>query len=622
MWIYLKVKPVIQNKLFKNVIKFLLLILILAFVFSGLGGVFNKKELAYALKIADVEYSFFYVDKIFQEGIKESRLKYGRDLSQNDINRLKGDILQNIIDSTLILLEAKKLGIVANDNMVKKEILKIPIFFKNNRFDKDIFDQVIKSYGVSEQGFIDKLKEDIIRIAFIDSVSTNKAIIPGLTKVVLQDILQTRDVELIKIPFSAFKIPNKVDNSQLKLIYEKNKARFIIPEKRNVEYVLISSEFFKDKSNKIDEENLRKIYNKKSFLFTDSEKRDIKQIQFSSLDDAKKARDQIIKGEKFKEIAKRYAPNFYNYNLGTITTEDFDNDISEKLFKLKAGEISEIIETPLGLYIFKIEKIIPEKKKSFDEVKDLLKKEYLKDIQFNNFLTTVKNIQNELKQGKNLESIAKDYDQKLNAAEIVNFIDENSDITRSKLFVENVFNTKLNAQSEIFPIDENKFCIVRVNEIILEKNKDFHDLKSELKQIWYDNELTSFTNKMEISDKNGANSEINKKLLDFSKAKITKVSLASNKLNNEIPLDFYKLIFDLKINAYTKPFIDYSHNEILLAKLKNVNLPSREDIEKHRLLYDSQINQIEQDLILKDILNKLKNKFKVIVNNKIFDNNF
>ena len=188
--------------------------------------------------------------------------------------------------------------------------------------------------------------------------------------------------------------------------------------------------------------------------------------------------------------------------------------------------------------------------------------------------------------------------------------------------VENVFNTKLNAQSEIFPIDENKFCIVRVNEIILEKNKDFHDLKSELKQIWYDNELTSFTNKMEISDKNGANSEINKKLLDFSKAKITKVSLASNKLNNEIPLDFYKLIFDLKINAYTKPFIDYSHNEILLAKLKNVNLPSREDIEKHRLLYDSQINQIEQDLILKDILNKLKNKFKVIVNNKIFDNNF
>jgi len=609
---------VIQNKLFKNVIKFLLLVLILAFVFSGLGGIFSKKELPYALKIADVEYSFFYVDKIFQEGIKESRLKYGKDLSQNDINRLKSDILQNIIDSTLILLEAKKLGIVANDNMVKKEILKIPIFFKNNRFDKDIFDQTIKSYGVSEQGFIDKLKEDIIRITFIDSVSTNKAIIPGLTKVVLQDILQTRDVELIKIPFSAFKIPNKPDNFQLKLNYEKNKTRFKVPEKRNVDYVLISSEFFKEKSGEIDEEKLRKIYNEKSFLFTDSEKRDIKQIQFSSLNNAKKARAEIVKGEEFEKVAKQYAPHFNNYNLGTITAEDFDNDISGKLFKLKVGEISEIIETPLGLYIFKIEKIIPEKKKSFDEVKDLLIKEYLKDVQFNNFLTTIKNIQNELKQGKNLESIAKDYNQKLNAAEITHFINENDDITKSKLFVENTFNTKLNGQSEIFPIDANKFCILRVNEIIPEKNQDFNDLKSQLEQIWHDNELTSFTNKMKISDKNGANSEINKKLFDFSKAKITKISLASNKLNNDIPLDFYKVIFDLKINFYTKPFIDYSHNEVLLAKLKNVNLPSREDIEKNKLSYDSQINQIEQDLILKDILKKLKDKFKVVINNKIF----
>jgi peptidyl-prolyl cis-trans isomerase D len=609
---------VIQNKLFKNVIKFLLLVLILAFVFSGLGGIFSKKELPYALKIADVEYSFFYVDKIFQEGIKESRLKYGKDLSQNDINRLKSDILQNIIDSTLILLEAKKLGIVANDNMVKKEILKIPIFFKNNRFDKDIFDQTIKSYGVSEQGFIDKLKEDIIRITFIDSVSTNKAIIPGLTKVVLQDILQTRDVELIKIPFSAFKIPNKPDNSQLKLIYEKNKTRFRVPEKRNVDYVLISSEFFKEKSGEIDEEKLRKIYNEKSFLFIDSEKRDIKQIQFSSLNNAKRARAEIVKGEEFEKVAKQYAPHFNNYNLGTITAEDFDNDISGKLFKLKVGEISEIIETPLGLYIFKIEKIIPEKKKSFDEVKDLLKKEYLKDVQFKNFLTTIKNIQNELKQGKNLESIAKDYNQKLNAAEITHFINENGDITKSKLFVENTFNTKLNRQSEIFPIDANKFCILRVNEIIPEKNQDFNDLKSQLEQIWHDNELTSFTNKMKISDNNGANSEINKKLFDFSKAKITKISLASNKLNNDIPLDFYKVIFDLKINFYTKPFIDYSHNEVLLAKLKNVNLPSREDIEKNKLSYDSQINQIEQDLILKDILKKLKDKFKVVINNKIF----
>ena len=609
----------IQNKLLRNFVKFLLLVLILAFAFGGLRDVFVKKELTYALKIADIEYSFAYVNKIFQEAIKESRIKYGKDLSQNDINKLKSDILGNIVDSTLIILEARRLGIVANDNMVKKEILKIPIFFKNGKFDKDIFEQVIKQYGVSEQGFIDKLKEDVIRATFVDSISANKSVIPGLTEIILEDVLQTRELELVKIPFSAFKIPNKPEGSELKHIYEENKSKFNIPEKRKVEYMTISSELFEDQSSEVTEEKLRKIYEEKSFLFVESEKRDVKQIQFSSLNNANKAREEIIKGVGFEEVAKKYAPNFNSYNLGIITAKDFDGDISGKLFNLKVGGISEIIETPLGLYIFKIEKIIPEKKKSFDEVKDLLKKEYLKDVKFNNFLDNIKRIQTELKQGKTLEVIAKDYNQKLSLAEIINSVDENGDITHTKSFIENSFNTKLNQQSEIFPIDSDKFCILRIIGITPEKNQEFDELKSQLKQIWYSKELISFINQIKISEEGKLDSEANTKLIDFSNIQLSKIRLSSNKFNNEIPLDFYKVIFDSKINYYTKPFIDYVHEEVLLAKPTKVDLPSKDEIEKHRLSYDSQVNQIEQEIILMDILKKLKDKFNVIVNPKIFD---
>lgn len=612
----------IQNRLLRNFVKFLLLVLILAFAFSSLRDVFVKKELTYALKIADVEYSFAYVNKIFQEAIKESRIKHGRDLSQNDISKLKNEILGNIVDSTLILLEARRLGIVANDNMVKKEILKIPLFFKNGKFDKNIFEQVIKQYGVSEQGFIDKLKEDVIRATFVDSISANKAVIPGLTEVILEDVLQTRELELVKVPFSAFKIPTRPEDSELKHIYEENKSKFKIPEKRKVEYVTISSELFEEQSNEVAEAKLRKIYEEKSFLFVESEKRDVKQIQFSSLNNANKAREEIIKGVDFAEIAKKYAPNFNSYNLGIITEKDFDSDISGKLFNLKVGGISEIIETPLGLYIFKIEKIIPEKKKSFDEVKDLLKKEYLKDLKFNNFLDSIKKIQTELKQGKTLEVIAKDYNQKLSLAEIINSVDENGDITHIKSFVENSFNTKLNQQSEIFPIDSDKFCILRIIGITPEKNQELDELKPQLKQIWYSKELSSFINQIKISEKEKLDSEANAKLIDFSNIQLSKIKLSSSKFDNEIPLDFHKVIFESKINYYTKPFIDHTHEEVLLAKPTKVELPSKDEIEKHRLLYDSQVNQIEQEIILMDIMKKLKDKFNVIVNPKIFDHSF
>jgi hypothetical protein len=154
--------------------------------------------------------------------------------------------------------------------------------------------------------------------------------------------------------------------------------------------------------------------------------------------------------------------------------------------------------------------------------------------------------------------------------------------------------------SEIFPIDSDKFCILRIIGITPEKNQEFDELKSQLKQIWYSKELISFINQIKISEEGKLDSEANTKLIDFSNIQLSKIRLSSNKFNNEIPLDFYKVIFDSKINYYTKPFIDYVHEEVLLAKPTKVDLPSKDEIEKHRLSYESQVNQIEQEIILMD----------------------
>ena len=612
-----------QSKFFKNLIKVLLLILILAFAFGGLGGIFNKKEATYAIKVADVEYSFSYFDKILQESTKESKLKYDKDLSKAEILKLKSNIINDIINSTLILLEAKNLDIVANDNTVKKEILKIPIFFKNGKFDKDIFDKTIRSYGISEQDFIDKLKENIIRSTFINSISTNNIVIPGLTQIILQDVLQTRDVELIKIPFSSFKLPNDPNESELKIIYEKNKHNFKIPEKRTVEYILITSESLKQDINHVSDEDLKKLYDEKAFLFIEPERRHVEQIQLDSLDKATKARNELLKGTDFKLIAQKYAPEFKNVNLGVITYNDFDKEISEKLFNLQLGEVSEAIETPLGLYIFKIKQIIPKKKKNFSEVKNILKKEYLKQLSFNKFLDTIKKIQSDVKQGKNIEFIAKDFNLQLETTNITKSTNNinNDNITQTEQFIKNVFDTKLDSQSNLFPIDSNKFCILKVKSIFPEKDQKLEEIKSSLEKIWYENKLTTVANKLKISTKEPLNSIANKSLFDLSNMYVTNIKLSSNTANKIIPFDLYKSIFELEVNQYTKPYIDFSQKSVLLASLKKVIFPSDDDIEKHKLMYNSQIQQIEQEIIIDDILKKLKNKYSIHINPIIYQDN-
>jgi peptidyl-prolyl cis-trans isomerase D len=614
---------VIQNKFFKNIIKLLLLLLILAFAFGGLGDIFSKKEATYAIKISDLEYSFQQFNKILQEAVKESKLKYGKDITKTEILQLKGNVINDLIDSTLILLEAKSLGIVANDNTVKKEIIKIPVFFKDGKFNKDIFDKFIQSYGISEQDFIDKLKENIIRSTFINSISAHNVIIPGLTQIILQDVLHTRDIKLIKIPFSSFKLPHNPDEAELKTIYEKNKNSFKIHEKRIIDYVLISSKSLKHDIDHVSDSDLKKLYDEKSFLFVEPEKRDVSQIQLDSLDKATKAKNELLKGADFKAVTKKYASKFKNGNLGIITYNDFDEDISEKLFSLKIGETSEVIETPLGLYIFKVEKIIPEKKKEFNDVKDTLRNEYLKQLSFNKFLDTTKKIQNEVKQGKSIEYIVKNYNLKLETTDITKSENnvKNDSLIETEQFIKNAFDTKLNSQSHLFPISSNKLCILKVKKIFPEKDQKLEEIKLDLKGIWYDNQLKTIVNKLEISGKEPLNSTHNKSLFDFANINITNIQLSGNGVNNDIPLDFYKSIFELRVNEYTKPFIDYSKKEVLIANLKKVILPPESEVEKHKQLYEAQIQQMEQKIILDDILKKLKGKYSIHINPLIYQDN-
>ncbi len=613
----------IQSKFFKNIIKLLLLLLILAFAFGGLGDIFSKKEANYAIKISDLEYSFQQFNKILQEAVKESKLKYGKDIPKTEILQLKGSVINDIINSTLILLEAKSLGIVANDNTVKKEIIKIPVFFKDGKFNKDIFDKFIQSYGISEQDFIDKLKENIIRSTFINSISAHNVITPGLIQIILQDVLHTRDIKLIKIPFSSFKLPHDPDEAELKTIYEENKNSFKIPEKRIIDYVLISSELLKHDIDHVSDADLKKLYDEKSFLFVEPEKRDVSQIQLDSLDRATKAKNELLKGADFKAVTKKYAPKFKNDNLGIITYNDFDEDISEKLFSLKICETSEVIETPLGLYIFKVEKIIPKKKKEFNDVKDTLRNEYLKQLSFNKFLDIIKKIQSEVKQGKSIEYIAKNYNLTLETTDIIkseNNVNNNS-LIETEQFIKNAFDTKLNFQSHLFPISSNKFCILKVKKIFPEKDRKLEEIKLDLKEIWYDNQLKTIINKLKVSSKEPLNSTYNKSLFDFANTNITNIQLSGNGVNKNIPLDFYKSIFELKVNEYTKPFIDYSKKVVLIANLKKVILPPESKVEKHKQLYEAQIQQMEQEIILDDIIKKLKDKYSIQINPLIYQDN-
>lgn len=109
--------------------------------------------------------------------------------------------------------------------------------------------------------------------------------------------------------------------------------------------------------------------------FQDPEKVELDSIYVSYKEDVQEARvraqgvEKLIKEGKnsFKELAEQYSDS---PSIGTISRGQLLPTLERSIFKLNEGEISSLMTTNNGIYIFHILKKIPAKTSALDEVKD------------------------------------------------------------------------------------------------------------------------------------------------------------------------------------------------------------------------------------------------------------
>lgn len=129
---------------------------------------------------------------------------------------------------------------------------------------------------------------------------------------------------------------NPITEEEIKDYYEKHEEEFVIPEKRKISHIVVKEE---EKAKEI----LKKLQ---------------ENYDFYSL-----ARENNIDGTREK-----------GGELGWVSRNYFIKEFEDIAFKLKKGEISELVKTRFGYHIIKVEDIkFPEKRK-YEEVKDEIKK--------------------------------------------------------------------------------------------------------------------------------------------------------------------------------------------------------------------------------------------------------
>ncbi len=140
----------------------------------------------------------------------------------------------------------------------------------------------------------------------------------------------------------------ELSDDDLKEYYEKNRYKFKVPSKINIRLIYVRN----DPTDPKGREKAKKR--------------------------AEEAYEKILAGESFADIAAKYSnamSRIKGGDMGFIHKGMLDEPIEKAAYSLEIGKISEIIETPKGFYIIKLEKKSPEEQLPFEKVKDRLKKE-------------------------------------------------------------------------------------------------------------------------------------------------------------------------------------------------------------------------------------------------------
>ena len=310
-------------------IKLLVGIIILPFVFWGMGDVFrggNQNVVATvdSEKISTQE----FISYLRQINLNEKQIK---SLSKTD---LVEQILSQYIGRKVMALEIEKIGVVVNDNALRNIIKNDKLFFKDNKFSRTEYEKFLIKSGITAPQFEANIVEQEKRRQFLSSLAGGIIIPETLINQEFEKENQTKTIQYIDL--EKYYAKNKPVKEDIKKLYERNKNIFIV-EFKSIQYAEIKPDLVSGNSE----------YDETFFKQLDIIENQV--LDGKSFDEA--SRDNNLKIIKINKInAKKEDQN--KNKINTISDALF-----KKIYNIKSEKLPEIIKFKDKYYLAEISNI-------------------------------------------------------------------------------------------------------------------------------------------------------------------------------------------------------------------------------------------------------------------------
>jgi peptidyl-prolyl cis-trans isomerase D len=342
-----------------------------SFAVWGINDIFRGYGNTTVAKIGGTEIPADQFRQTYNDRLQQLEQQLGRPVTPEQANELGIDrqVLSEMIAQSGLDQRARQMRLGISDDEIARRITSDPIFqTPGGLFDRERFEDTLRNAGFSEQRFVAEQRSTMQRREIIDSVSGNIPVPNAWLDAINQLQNEQRSVEYVALgPAQAGDIPQPTDE-QLSKYFDERKIMFRAPEYRKIVTVTETPEELA-KTIEVSDDDMKKTFEKDRSRYITPERRRVEQIVFPTMADAQAASDRIKNGTTFSALAAERGLKPQDTDLGMVPKSGIiDPEEADAAFSLKEGEVSAPVQGRFGAVLVTVTAIEPEDKKSFEVV--------------------------------------------------------------------------------------------------------------------------------------------------------------------------------------------------------------------------------------------------------------
>ena len=585
------------------------------FFFSGssrYSNLFNSDN--FVANISGTQVSTTQFSRALELNIGQFAQMIGENLTGDQIRsfQIHQLVLQNLINKAVFENEFDNLNFILDDTTVAKQTKKrFPNLYEDNNINDDELNNFLRQQRLKIEDLVNIINYETRAVVF-DELLLKENYPSEFTKKINLLNNQLREIKLLKIPLKDIKIPNFIEQNitkndqELINYFEENANNYLTEEKRDISYLVLDKESFADKfipsKNEIDV-----YFNNNKQLFKIPEQRSFQQLNFKSADEANNFQNEI-NGLSNEEILK-YAneKNILVNEFKDVSKSQVLKELSNVIFSLNIGEISDIVNTAIANHIIILEDISEGRNQTLDEVSNNIIKT-LTDVQLDNFYNDLKlKVNQNILSGYSIEDIATENNLSTNKFfNTTQNVDNKNDLELS--IINSAFSQNKEFISDIFDYDQNTSFIIYVDNIYPSEVQSIDIAFDKIKLDFVKFKKTNHAKDIFELNKDNKFEKIKSKF----DQNIENLSLQSNSTN--LPNLLINKIFETELNKITF----FSNDEdVYFVEINNISIPQNIEIYEDINLISELKNAFGNEIIKKksisindELINGLLSQYK------------